>query len=458
MLTRRWAVATVAFALLSACTVGGGAETTTGSVASSTPPTSAAVTTVPPPTTTITTLPAGTENLPEEVRAQLADLIAQTEQVRGLQFQEPPTVTVVSSDELARRVRDQLTEDLADVPADQALYRLLGLITSDTDLTSLYSDLYSEQVAGYYDGDAKELVVPISEEGFTPTQQATLIHELTHALTDQYYGFHQLYTSMIDQDHFDQSSAYQALIEGDAVLAEFLYIQALSPEQQGEFFADAFSASTDVFQSAPKFIQDALVFPYDSGFIFANRLHDQGGFDAVASAYENPPASTEQIIDPSNYPDEVPVSLPPENVTIDGYDLAYRSTWGELGFSLMFNQFLDPTESDSASRGWGGDTYDLLFDGTDAALALHYQGDTEDDAGEMAAALEDYVAAAMDAGTGHDLEGGTAYEGNDHAWVRTDGSDVYFVAASAEDAFLSAVAQAVPASPTGDTTATTGGG
>ncbi len=55
-------------------------------------------------------------------------------------------------------------------------------------------------MAGYYDGDAGELVVPRDEDGFTALQRATLVHELTHALTDQHYRFNDRYTALIDED------------------------------------------------------------------------------------------------------------------------------------------------------------------------------------------------------------------------------------------------------------------
>src|SRR5690606_2352224 len=159
-----------------------------------------------------TTLPPGTEELPEEVRVELAALMAATESVRQLEFLEQPNVVVVTEDELAQRVREQLEEDLEDPPADQALYRLLGLIQPEVELGALYPDLYSEQVAGSCDGEAGELVVPMAEDGFTVLQRATLVHEVNHALPDQHYGFHDRYSELLDSDRYDEASALQALI------------------------------------------------------------------------------------------------------------------------------------------------------------------------------------------------------------------------------------------------------
>ncbi|HLT97749.1 MAG TPA: hypothetical protein VK070_13300 [Acidimicrobiia bacterium] len=424
---------TLALLVLAACDDGSGGSTTDApdTTSGSTDTTAAAPSSTIPDTTT--TLPPGTEELPEEIRVELAELMTITQEVRQLEFQEQPNVAVVSQEELAQRVRDQLEEDLADLPADEALYRLLGLVDDDTDLEQLYSDLYSEQVAGFYDGEERELVVPRAEEGFTALQRATLVHELTHALTDQHYGFHAVYSTLLDEERYDEASALQALIEGDAVLAELLYLQNLTPEEQAQFLTESFGVDQEVFESAPQFIRDALVFPYDSGFLFVERLYRTGGFDAIADAYADPPTSTEQIIDPEDYPADEPIPVEMEPLQIDGYELEYQSTWGELSFKLMFDQALSAETSDVAAGGWGGDSYQVHFNGTDVVLVLIYRGDSESDGAELSSALAEYAGTAMDTGEGSELSDGTAFVGEDAAWVGADGANVVFIASSDPD-------------------------
>lgn len=449
----RFLAALAALFLIAACSPDGSETTTTTAPGLSTTVGVSAPSTAAPTTASPTTLPPGTEELPEEVRTQLAELIALTEQSRELEFLEQPNVVVVSDEELAERVRGQLEEDLEDLPADQALYDLLGLIDDGTDLGALYSDLYSEQVAGYYDGEVGELVVPMADEGFTPVQRATLVHELTHALTDQHYQFHARYIEMIDSDRYDEATAYQALIEGDAVLTEFIYLQGLTPQEQGEFFAESFGVDTEVFDAAPQFIRDALIFPYDSGFIFVDRLNQSGGFDAIGAAYETPPVSSEQIIDPADYPADAPVEVELPAITLDGYEPEYESTWGELGFALMFDQFLEPSTSTAASGGWGGDTYQILFDGTDVVLAMRYRGDSAADADELGAALRAYLPLAMDVPEDAEpMEDGTGHRGEDDAWVRIEGNEVFFVTASDGDILDEVVSQVVAVINPTDTT------
>ena len=409
----------VAFALaVGACT-----STTVGSTTTSVATTTSAPedTTTTTETTTTTTIPngplPGTEELSDEVREEMVRLVGVTEEIRELQFLEMPTVTVVTAEELESRVRAQIEEDAVDFPADAALYKLLGLLEEDVDLETMITDLYGEQVAGYYDGETRELVVPITTEGFSVVQQATLVHELTHALTDQNFDFDPIFEAMIDEERLDQASAYQALIEGDASLAELHYLQTLSQAELGEFFAEALVIDTSALDAAPQFLQDSLIFPYDSGLAFTQELYNSGGWEAVNEAYTTMPGlpgSTEQVISPDDFERDLPVEVPSDTVSVPGYELERTSVWGELGFRIMIDQVLGQDTGVDAADGWGGDYYSQWFDGTNAALLLVYEGDTNRDTEELRQALAEYAA--------------TVFE-EDYVSVEVKGGQLMFIAA-----------------------------
>lgn len=424
MRSRSWALA--ALVLAGACTPT--SSSTSGTPATSAPPPQTTSSTADTTIATATTLPPGTEALPESLRRQIAELIAVTEEIRGLTFQEPPKVTVVSAEELAERVRAQVKEDLDTVEEDEALYRLLGLFPADADLLTLLLDLYGEQVGGYYDGEIGELVVPVREETFSPLQEATLVHELTHALTDQHFEFQQRLTDLIDADSFDEATALQALIEGDATLAEILYVQDLPTARQQEFLEETFGTESDVFQSAPLFLQQSLLFPYSEGLGFVQGLFESGGFQRVDQAYGDPPLSSEQIIDPFAYGRDEPREVALPALTLDDYELVYESTWGELGFRLMFDQVLGGDED--ASAGWGGDRFGLYSNGAEVVFLLAYEGDRPDDATELAGALAEYIPTGMAAGTGSSAGDGRLYEGDDYAFYSVANDGLVLVAAS----------------------------
>ncbi len=360
----------------------------------------------------------GIEALPAEVQDELLDLVRITEETRGLRFQEPPTIVIVTEQELEERVRSQIEEEADDFPADEALYKLLGLLDAEVNLQSMLTELYGEQVAGYYDGDTQELVVPMREEGFSVVQRSTMVHELTHALTDERLAFHSPYTAMLDEDRLDEASAYQALIEGDASLTELLYLQTLSQGEIGEFMAEALDVDTAALDAAPSFIKDSLIFPYDSGLAWVQDHYLQDEWSTINEAYAQMPGlpgSTEQIITPSDYQRDLPREFDASAPSVPGYELERESVWGEFGFRTMIDQILGEEVGVDAADGWGGDYYAQWFDGQNAALLILFEGDTDRDTEELRSALLDYAL--------------TAVAEEDYVWVEVFDGQLAFVAA-----------------------------
>jgi len=338
---------------------------------------------------------SGLEGVSDEVRAQLENLIRVAQEIRELPFLNPPTITIVSEDELEALVRQDIEEESEDFPADESLYKMLGLLNEAADFEDIVLDLYGEQVAGYYDGDTGEIVVPAREDGFSLLQQGTLVHELVHAITDQHFGFNDTFQAMIDEDRLDQATAYQALIEGDATLAEVLWVQTLGQREVGEFLAESLDIDTASLDAAPRFLTESLIFPYDSGLAFIQDLYvDAGGWTEVNNAYSvlpDLPASTEQVITPDDYTRDLPVEVAIPSVEVAGYDLERTSVWGEQGFRILLNQGDGRQTVATAADGWGGDSYHQWFDGENAALLLTYVGDTQGDVDELEEALLNFA-------------------------------------------------------------------
>ena len=429
-MVRRIPLLLVLLLVFAACSGGGneGTTTTSGDVGETTTTVPGQTTTTgedTPSTTSGGTSPSttaadlsGLQGVSEEVRAQLEELIRQAQEVRGLPFLTPPTITVVSDAELEARVRADLEEEAEDFPADEALYKMLGLLADGADFQSIVVDLYGEQVAGFYDGDTGEIVVPAREDGFSLVQQGTMVHELVHALTDQHFDFNPEFQAMVDEDRLDQATAYQALIEGDATLAEVLWVQTLSQRELGEFIAESLDVESSTFESAPRFLRESLIFPYDTGLAFVQNLYVSGRWQAVNDAYgtmPGVPGSSEQVITPDDYTRDLPIEVEMPAIEIPGYELERTSVWGEEGFRILLNQGAGVTTMAVAADGWGGDSYHQWFDGQNAAMLIVYRGDTAEDVNELEEALLDF--ATQDFPEEH------------FAWVEQLNGDLYFIAA-----------------------------
>ena len=415
--------------VIAACTSDAGSTTTSaeGVVTTTSGPDPATTTTAGEGVTTTTSAAVTTtapdlsdlEGVSEQVRAQLEELIRVAQEIRELPFLTPPVISVVTEDELEARVREDLIEDPEEFAADEALYKTLGLLNEAADFEQLLLDLYGEQVAGFYDGETGEIVVPAREDGFSVLQQGTMVHELVHALTDQHFSFHEAFEAMIDEERLDEASAYQALIEGDATLAEVLWAQNLSQRDLGEFIAESLEVDTESLNSAPRFVRESLLFPYDTGLGFIQELYvGDGGWGEVNEAYDvlaGLPGSTEQVITPDDYGRDLPVAVDIPTVDVAGYELERTSVWGEQGIRLLLNQGEGAETVATAADGWGGDSYHQWFDGENAAVLIVYEGDTQTDLDELEQALLAF--AQQDFPEDH------------FAWVEQRDGNLYFIAA-----------------------------
>jgi hypothetical protein len=143
--------------LLAACGDPATLETSTTTVpgASTTTSTAPASTTSSTTSTTVAPDPDGPGPSGASTE-ELAALVDVTEQIRGLEFLVDPTVTVISGEDMADRVRQDLEEEIdpAEIVIDEAFFELIGILPADIDLAQAWIDLYSEQVAGFYDHEA----------------------------------------------------------------------------------------------------------------------------------------------------------------------------------------------------------------------------------------------------------------------------------------------------------------
>ncbi len=380
--------------------------------------------------TTTTTRPGPVGDLADD----LAALVDVAEDVRGLEFLADPVITILSDEELAQRVREDIEEEIDpdDIVIDQAFFELIGLLDPGTDLAQVLTDLYAEQVAGFYDSDTKEMVIAGGQE-LTPLRRTIVIHELIHALADQHFDLGGRMDALMDEERYHEASALLALAEGEATYFQIVYFQSLSGVDQLAAATESLEIDTTVLDSLPDWFGDDLMFPYDQGFLFVETLVSLNGIAAVDQAYGRLPTTVEQIIHPEAYRTFEPsrqVELP-GNAIVPGYEIYEEGELGEWNLRLYLLDGVRDGDAIIGSAGWGGDDYRILWDGTEVVFLYQYEGDTPRDARELAGFLEESVGERMAVGNpSQEGDGPVTFSGDDYAWILLDGSTVYFVAAS----------------------------
>ena len=250
----------------------------------------------------------------------------------------------------------------------------------------------TEQILGYYDPKTKVLyVVKDAPEEYAAI---TVMHELVHALQDQYINLESLEHITSDDD---RATAAQAVIEGQATY-EQLYIMSGAGGNIAAQFPGGWDTmrqairdnmkSQPIFSSAPVAIQESMLFPYINGADFVQRFKRRYG---KRLAFDSLPISSKQLMHDSAYiahdlPSEI--TLPAIPGTLDQNDL------GEFGTRLFIYA---PTRmqdlSIRSSNGWDGDRYALVKTPKGNALVWVTVWDQRQDAIEFIDAIDQAIRA-----------------------------------------------------------------
>ena len=390
--------------------------------------------------------------LSSEIVTQMAEIESQVVRLRGLQPTGPVGRELLSPEQLHQHVLDEFLADYTQQEAedDARALALLGLLAPDFDIYTLYLDLYDEQIAGFYDDEVKQMFV-VQGAGFGGTERVTHAHEYTHALQDQRYGLSEGlgYNDEACEADSERCAGIQALVEGDATLLEQQWLLTYGTDQDWDDinrFYDNYQSP--VFDSAPLFLQQDFLFPYDFGYAFVNSLFLEGGWAAVDAAYVDPPSSTEQILHPDRYPLDRPVKLQvPDLVPAlgEGWREADRDVLGEWYTRLVLQEQLDDARAEPPAQGWGGDYYLVFYhEGQgQGALVLLTLWDSTREAYEFLGGFREYAGARF----GERVSSGTtqaSWEGREgYATVEVQGDQTLWILAP-DAGTAAALREAVP--------------
>ena len=332
--------------------------------------------------------------LPEEQLLKTADEIAaMVGQIRGLPVKEPVKKGIKKRDELRAVLIQKLGEEVkdADIEAEAAVFKRLGVIPQDLDYKKMLLDLLTEQIAGFYDPKTAELYImqgiPLA------MQRPAMAHELFHAIQDQHFDIEAMQEPFKTTENSDFALARSALLEGDATVLMFdfsMYENKQLPQGSVTSLIDipmannmlrqinmdsimsldslsgalggggneTMSAADTALAEAPRIFRESLVFPYFAGMRFIVMARTQRTWKDIDKIYENPPVSTEQIMHPEKYfeGDE------PEHLQFDasaafvGWKPIYDSVIGEFQLQQILKAHPAPgVNVNDAAMGWDGD-------------------------------------------------------------------------------------------------------
>lgn len=254
-----------------------------------------------------------------ERSALVARTMARVERIRGIEFERRPPVRVITRAEHRANVSSSYEnvsreERILDNVAAESLF----LVGESTDVEAIMQRHSGGNVQGYYDPGTQAITI-VSENATAPKiDEITLAQELYHSLQDQHFDIPSSGDSTTESHN-----ARNGIVEGDGNYVDYLYERrchrvwndtCLRPEPTSSGSSNGTNVHIGLYQ-----IQ---YFPYSSGPAFVRHRRANGGWPAVDTVYDDPPASTEQVIHPVAYGEDEPTT-----VTIDDRS---NDTWNRL--------------------------------------------------------------------------------------------------------------------------------
>jgi len=281
---------------------------------------------------------------------------------------------MLSKENFRRFVESHMKDSSSDkeIRAEELTLKMFGLVPQDFNLARETVDLVSEQAAAFYDYNKKRLFI-LDSTTEDAEQRVALVHELAHALADQHHSLGR-YLHRGDPDD-DASTAREAVMEGQATWLTWAYESKraggkaeVSPRLLERVTSDdkGISSEYPVFSTAPLYLRESLVFPYNAGMRFQDEVfHRLGrpGFDAV---FTRPPRSTQQILHPDSYvSDKLPTAPEPPRLgpllgkNVRQFRLLAEGVVGEFDHAVLLRQYAGNHENAEAATRWRGGSFRL---------------------------------------------------------------------------------------------------
>lgn len=356
-----------------------------------------------------------------DIEAQVEAIEAIVAAERGLPAGDDLSIEFVTPEEVQRRAveinEDELDAEEAAVATD--ILAALGAVEPGTDLVQAQLDALEAGVGGFYDLRTGELV--IGSESMDAMGTFITAHELVHAMADASLGLPDL-DAIAEEEGSDAAYAALSAVEGDATLYSQQFVGDHLPLSQ-LLELEAMSAETeDALAGMPHFVTRNLEFPYLEGMTFTCHTYLDGGWSAVDDTYENPPATTAQVLFPERYQSgekAVDVRAPSGP---GGWEMLDSDTFGaaDLLFLLEDAELSDPLDRVAA---WAGGEVTVWANGEDRAVALVLadRGGTH----PLCDTVADYYEAAFpDASRSATGDGATFEAGSQSATVSCAGDEV----------------------------------
>ena len=173
------------------------------------------------------------------------------------------------------------------------VWKALFVVGEDESSAEAIDTVFGGSVSGFYSPADDRIVLVVAEDEELQVSESTLIHELTHAMQDQY---HDLAAPRFVGATQDADLAVDGIVEGEAVYIEERYADRCeanwsclaAPDSSGSGGGSAADYNVGILQT--------ILHPYSDGPFYVEELIDEGGWSAVNETMNDPPNATAEVI------------------------------------------------------------------------------------------------------------------------------------------------------------------
>jgi hypothetical protein len=347
----------------------------------------------------VTLAPVSADAVSTSWDPRVAQIARDVETLRGLKFERPVPVDFLSEAAFKNRVtvdRSKLSpEDEEEVRRSQEQLRAVGLLPGDVDLLSAQSSLRRSGALAFYDPDTKRATA--RGKKLTPAVKVTLAHELTHALQDQHFDLNRLQRAAARNN---ASAAFTALVEGDAVRVQQLYVDKLSDDERAAYersrSTGARSALGDVHAAG---VPDSLLVffetPYVLGPLMLQVVAAAEGQRAIDALFREPPTADAAFLTPTTLVDGSTVTnVEPPALQSGEVGEGKPEVFGAFVLYLILATRSDPVDALRVADGWAGDAMVTFKRGDTTCVRASFAGRSSRATTDIERALEAWAAKA----------------------------------------------------------------
>jgi uncharacterized protein (DUF779 family) len=331
----------------------------------------------------------GTPKQAGDTPADIAEIEGQVEAVRELDFTHAVAVNPIDDATMDRKLSKAFaqTYPVKFYARRTEAWRTIGVIPPTADIRESLLAFQTGQVVGFYNPADGELVYLSGGDVLDSlTERVILAHELTHAIDDQHFDLTRIDDIVATCDDETFQAALGA-VEGSA--------QHFATAVAAEFPGGSIDQGGGGLPSGvPPFIMQLQFWPYTAGQAFIDAIDRRGGVKAVNGAIDTFPLSTEQVIHPERYPNDVPqpVDVPDLSAKLgEGWHDLDVMAVGEAWLQTMLRLRLDHATADAAAAGWDGGTYRAWTNGDAVAVAMRTVWDSRQDARAFTEAAQAWI-------------------------------------------------------------------